>query len=393
MIYVEGIPLNKAEEPFKKYYQEVTQRLRQISQSSGRSEEDFAVVFKVRPKDVTQLKTKDGRRVNTTGDYCVSFHQVVHDKKLNKSIDWVYSEIPLPERDGRADVTKAPYGRWMFSQDRLTEIIKDIDLAFFLYHVDPHFGEAKDNRIYQLVDARGADEKQVESQLPEINFKYALYGEGSPLKKEETLVTVARAWGVEEAETKPVPSLQVALERAVKAGELEKQKGNKFSRGIAEFLQDVHLGERTRVLSLIQMAIDKKIVRAVSDNKQAGVFWLDEFGALAEKIINLTPRNQRYWKDLFAEHLIGNPNVLQTLRADVGVIDKTDKDTGEVLKDFDAQDFFDRFYEEDMKGVTREVAQSVGISPFGKKKGQLRQELLEYFEKEKGFVYKEKEQA
>lgn len=376
MLYVEGQRLEKADKQFQNLYNNAIERLKEVSGSK----DQFHVVFKVRPSDVSQLKTDDETYVNTTADEGIVFDQTVYEPTLNRTVNWVYSEKPLPEKNGEVDLSRAGM-KWMFKQDSLTEIVKDQDLAFFLYHVDPRFGEREDNKKYQLVDNRGEAEREVESKRPEIKFQYTLY-EKLP-ENEDNLQTVALAWGVERSGEKPVNTVLIELERAVRMGEQEKQRGNRLAKGIDEFLEDVKLGKKTRVKSLVQLASDNKIIKVSMQKNNMGVFWLDNYEALSEKIIDLTPRNVNFWKDILTDYLLDNENVLNILKSDLEIHEN------DPVIDMEYQEFFDRFFDKDMKKYTEQVALKCKINPKGKSKAALRDELLEYFKQNYGFEYKE----
>jgi hypothetical protein len=376
MLYVEGQRLEKADKQFQNLYNNAIERLKEVSGSK----DQFHVVFKVRPSDVSQLKTDDETYVNTTADEGIVFDQTVYEPTLNRTVNWVYSEKPLPEKNGEVDLSRVGM-KWMFKQDSLTEIVKDQDLAFFLYHVDPRFGEREDNKKYQLVDNRGEAEREVESKRPEIKFQYTLY-EKLP-ENEDNLQTVALAWGVERSGEKPVNTVLIELERAVRMGEQEKQRGNRLAKGIDEFLEDVKLGKKTRVKSLVQLASDNKIIKVSMQKNNMGVFWLDNYEALSEKIIDLTPRNVNFWKDILTDYLLDNENVLNILKSDLEIHEN------DPVIDMEYQEFFDRFFDKDMKKYTEQVALKCKINPKGKSKAALRDELLEYFKQNYGFEYKE----
>jgi hypothetical protein len=114
-----------------------------------------------------------------------------------------------------------------------------------------------------------------------------------------------------------------------------------------------------------------------------GVFWLDNYEALSEKIIDLTPRNVNFWKDILTDYLLDNENVLNILKSDLEIHEN------DPVIDMEYQEFFDRFFDKDMKKYTEQVALKCKINPKGKSKAALRDELLEYFKQNYGFEYKE----
>lgn len=388
MLYANGKPLDEASQELKDEYNEVVNRLWQTSLS----DDQFIVRFKIRHSDISYLKNTQGQFVTTSGEQHIPFSQSVHDKKLNRLVNWVYSETPLPENNGRVDVSQAKIGRWFFRQDRITETITDEELAFFLYHVDPRFGEKNQNSKYQLIDTRGENQRRIEQKTPQIEFEYTLYGPQSSLADDEKLQMVAQAWGIEQAGKRDRADLIVHLESAVLKGEQEKLRGNRYARGIKEFLEDVKMGEQTQIRSIAQMAVDHKILAVDKRPDRMGIYWTDTYGNQTDKILTLTQRTKEFWLDNLTEYLNNYPNVLDILKADLNWTKDFAENAPAEIGNMAIQEFFDRFYEDDMKSKVREVAMKCGLKPVGKKKPAIRQELLDYFNKHYGFEYKEENQ-
>ena len=390
MLYVNGKPLEEVDQKFKDKYEKVVGRLQQASVSK----DTFAVVFKTRPKDISQLKNQRGQYVTTSGDQHVPFERNVYDRDFNRTIHWRYTKTPLPEVGGKLDTSQAEIGDWFFQQDKITETIVDEELAFFLYYCDPLFGEKSENKKYYLLDARSENERLIEDKTPKVEFQYMLYGPESPLKTEQNrLYMVALAWGIEHADQRDRNDLIVRLEQEVLKGEQEKSRGSKYAKGIKEFIEDVKMGEKTKVRSLVQMAVDKNILHVDKRPQSMGVYWLDQYGNVTDKVITLSTRTKDYWLELTTDYMVNYPNALEIIKGDLKFHDKQQENAVAELGDMSIQYFFDHFYDDDMKTKVREVAMKCGAKPVGKSKPQVRQILLDYFKEHYDFHYENEMQS
>ena len=401
MLYINGKTFDQTEQAFKDQYYKAIERLRQVSNSTTNR---FSVTFKIKQQAITWLKNPEGGYFNATGEQFVNFNRNVYDKELNRTVNWLYSDSPLPETGkGTVDLNAADLGKWFFQQDKISETVHDEELAFFLYHVDPRFGEKSKGSYAYLVDVRGENEKVLERKAPVVEFEYMIYHPSSPLRSnKETLKTVARAWGIESVDDRAESDLVVALEKAVNRGEQEKQKGNRMARGTSEFLEDAKLDDKTRIRSLVQKAADRDVIAVNKKSSQSGVYWLDQYGIYGEKIISLTPRNKDMWIQQMADYLMTNTTVLNLLEEELGegIIEeelgkgKKERKQGifELEEDASFQDlqtFFDDFYREDMKSTWREVAKRCDIKSYARRKSEVKEELIQYFKDQYGFEYKE----
>jgi hypothetical protein len=387
MLYANGKSIfEKGQEQFKEIYEQTLERLKEANESKN----GFAVVFKVKPSRIIAQPTDQGFDVHTTADDFINFTKLVDEKDsqgITRKVQWIYSEEPLPKDGDTIDTSNAKKGKWFFKQDKISETISDPDLAFFLYHCHPKFGEAKNRALYQLVDRKHEAKTHVSKRQGEVEFQYVLYGENSPLQQDDSkLRIVARAWDVKNVGDKDKEILLQELEAAVQKGETYKKNGNKNSRGIAEFLEDTKLGEITKVMSYIKMAQEQEII-GINDYQpdRMGVYWLDGAGGFAGKILGLTPRSKHNWVAKTAEYLL-NPNnvgILNAIKTELGIATQEEQENaGEPI---DPQEILDNFFEDEYKSTVSNICKNYGIRVTGRKKELWMQDLIDIWKKDPQF--------
>lgn len=378
MLYVNGYSLESyAEDSWvKKLFNDVVERLEQAKVG-----QDFAVKFRIKESKITSLRTDKGRIINVTPDEFINYKQTVtekDDKGRTKRVQYVYSEDPLPEENGKVDTTGAKLGKWMYRQNTAEETVKDVELAFFLYHVHKKFGEKEDGRTYYLVDARSEATKKIEGESKNVKYKYILYADDGPLRQDEQkLRTIAQAWGVEDVMTKDPEVIVTELDQKVQEGEQHKKEGSDNARGIKEFIEDSKLGYMTQVMAIVQQAVDQNILGVeLAKPNQLGVYYLDSNGGLAKKIIGLTPKSLDAWKVRAAQYLAspGNEGQLNAIKVELGIA--TEEEEQNAGEEIDPYEILDNFYADEYKTKVKEICKSYDIRIPGRKKEDWRADLI-----------------
>ena len=174
MLYVNGKRLENADQYWKDKYEEVIDRLWKASKDKNK----FSVVFTVAPHRIITQETVNGGKVHTTGTELVNLTRTIRVKDKDgreRNVNFVYSESPLDEKDGKVNAKDQTTLHRMFGDNNITETIRDEELAFFLYFVHPKFGEEGSKKPYYLIDERSRAEKKVELAQDDVEFKYLLY--------------------------------------------------------------------------------------------------------------------------------------------------------------------------------------------------------------------------
>ena len=383
MLYIDGKRLEQAGEYWQNKYKEVVDRLWKASRSKG----NFVVSFKVAPTKVSTQYLDNGMQVHTVGSERVRLERtidMVDENGRRRKVHFAYSEEPLPESDGKADFKGFMGGKWMFGENNLVETIDDEELAFFLYFVHPRFGDDRSKAPFMLIDERSDAEKKVETQEDEVEFKYFLYSKSSPLRQDESkLRTIARAWGVEDVADKDVPLLLTKIEESVMAGERAKKLGKNHARGIREFLEDTNLGEMVEIMSIIQLAHEDGLIGLNTRPNQMGVYWFNENGDPAGKIIGLTGKTLDNWRVRLADHLMGNRGILNSIKYELGM--EVDLSSGEDTGQIDYYDLLNNFFADDYKSQVNSICKYYGIRTAGVKKELWREKLLDVL-KDEGLI-------
>jgi hypothetical protein len=386
MLYIDGKRREEASEYWQRKYEEVVDRLWKASTSKNR----FNVTFRVSPKKIVTQYTTNGMEINTTGTEFVRLERTVDvpdEKGRIKKVNFAYSEEPLDEENGRVNIRKYSGLRRMFGDGKIYETIDDEELAFFLYFVHPRFGDDSRKVSYCLIDERSEAQKEVEDSRDEVEFKFLLYSENSPLRQDESkLRVVAKAWGVEDvnAET-DIPLIIKRLKDKVMSGENAKKRGRTSARGIKEFMEDSNMGTMVEIMAIIQKAYEERLIdiETMKPNKM-GVYWLNEEGNdHAGKILGLTGKTIDTWRTRLADHLMDNEQILNSIKSELGIA--TEREEKHASKKVDYIDLLDNFFEYDYKTQAKNVCKYFGLRTAGVKKEKWREQLIDVL-KDKGEI-------
>ena len=273
MIYTNGKKINS--DGTDKYSKEYALALRTIKKRG------FPVVFKINPARVSKSKTTKGFVEEWNKPYIPYSATISGDEG---SEHWVYSRTPPSMKDG--NLIFKNNGRWMYKKS-FSLTLKDIDLIFFLEFKCPLI---KQGNIY--IENRAADaEKKSNEIASDIEIKYLIYGEGSPLASFPLkLRTLAAAWQVRNALEKnqegeylvDLNILKHELFAAIKDGEKRKENG------FQEFLNATKAHKLTEKRAITQQAIDRKLIKYVS--KEYKYVFLDKEGLDVGTITRITPQ-------------------------------------------------------------------------------------------------------
>ena len=273
MIYTNGKKINS--DGTDKYSKEYALALRTIKKRG------FPVVFKINPARVSKSKTTKGFVEEWNKPYIPYSATISGDEG---SEHWVYSRTPPSMKDG--NLIFKNNGRWMYNKF-FSLTLKDIDLIFFLEFKCPLI---KQGNIY--IENRAADaEKKSNEIASDIEIKYLIYGEGSPLASfPQKLRTLAAAWQVRNALEKTQEGeylvdlniLKHELFAAIKDGEKRKENG------FEAFLNATKAHKLTEKRAVVQQAIDRRLIKYVS--KEYKYVYLDTEGVDVGVICRITPQ-------------------------------------------------------------------------------------------------------
>ena len=145
---------------------------------------------------------------------------------------------------------------------------KDPELAFFVYYKSPLFSrENKHGKVVikQLIidDPLSDAKRNEEKERADLELNFAIY---NTLSDDEQLRVMAQGYGVANADTKDPVMVRKELKAAVLEGE-KKSRRDPMAKGIKEFLGELKVTDSIRLRSLVQLAMDKEIIKWFPDGK------------------------------------------------------------------------------------------------------------------------------
>jgi hypothetical protein len=144
-------------------------------------------------------------------------------------------------------------------EDILVDIKKEPDLAFFLYRISPFVRRG----LVKIADPVADDKKIGEEQGELTERKYAVW---NLLSDEAKLKTMARAYGINNAETKQPNALRQELENTLEKNDALK-KQNPIIKGTREFLEEMKITDNVLLRNFVQKAIDDKKLEYRADGR------------------------------------------------------------------------------------------------------------------------------
>ena len=241
----------------------------------------FPVIFKLNPALVKKSKTTKGPVDEWNKNY-IPYSATIAGE--DGSEHWVYSKTPPTMKDG--NLIFKNNGRWMYKKFFSLDL-RDVDLIFFLEYKCPLI---KRGTIF--IENKAAEaEKKAEQIASDIEIRYLIYGENSPLASfPQKLRTLAAAWQVRNALEKnkegeylvDLSILKHELFAAVKDGEKRKENG------FEAFLNATKAHKLTEKRAIVQQAIDRKLIKYVS--KEYKYVYLDTEGNDVGTICRITPQ-------------------------------------------------------------------------------------------------------
>jgi len=169
---------------------------------------------------------------------------------------WVYCERP-PRKKENGKMAYSPRGRTMVNSWKFNKK-KDADLIFFFSEISSF----RERGRVVLEDRQADARKQIDKEAGELDVKYMILSEHSPLSveqtgSEDTLRMVASAWGVADIDNLSIEEVKVQLLSRVQAANAQKDV---TKRGFKEFLAEVNSREKLVVRANVQKAVDTGVI-------------------------------------------------------------------------------------------------------------------------------------
>ena len=167
---------------------------------------------------------------------------------------WCYCERP-PRKKENGTMIYSPRGKTMKNAWRFSKT-KDAELIFFFSEISPFVEKGRVVLEDRRLDAR----KQIDKEAGELDVKYMILSEHSPISveqtgSEDTLRMAASGWGVADVQSLSVEEVKIALLSKVQAS-----NSLNDGRGFDEFLKEIDSRGKLVTRANIQRAVDKGII-------------------------------------------------------------------------------------------------------------------------------------
>lgn len=292
---------------------------------------------------------------------------------------WVYSPASA-KKEG--DVMMPSEPSLFITQGSLSVSISEKpQLVFFL---SKHHWLQKG--IISVFDENEVEDKLAREREEAAELNRIVYTKDSPLADEQVLRTVARKWGVGRLDTMKVNAVKNALFN--KVHDMETLKKRKQSNtGIAEFLEDMNMGENVVVGEDIQLAIDKGLLTFSKVSNE----WLltVEKGEDPWTITMVSGADTGRAKEVLAEYLTRNKKDAERLSNVISgnakiqygqIVDgPPEEDVDEAVLGITIDNVMG---EESYALLQKAYTYYTGKSPAGKKKDFIKEELVKCFEEQ-----------
>lgn len=320
----------------------------------------FPIILRILPSWVSGTQDMTGKWVPFIPPQFIDYSAIEYSEDEG-TIEWRYSPTaPRKRADGTLIFNSR--GTRFFENHRRTEKFykKDIDFLYFVIYKSGYNGS-----IFEVVDERREAREQVKAERQKTRLDEALFGSSSPFNNNsELLRTIAMSWGL-NVEGRSDDALLISLKNSVLNSERLKNQGKYGMRGVDGFLQDINLGDTTKIRALIHEAINKNVIAFDDNPHNYGWFFLDDVGQLKDKIVGLSPKSEDIKEQRLAEYLMKNPSIADTIKQGCGY---------EVKDDFDPS----KIREYTKKELT-EQGKKIGINVVGRKKEDVCRDFEEYY--------------
>lgn len=309
-------------------------------------------------KSVTLLSRKQPK-LNATGiiepvaNATIPLHIAISGKHGRE--EWLYCEVAPEIKDGIVNVQEnqkiVRYG------ELAIDLETDPDLAYFLLEKHSMIKKGR----YVVVDFESDEKKKADRRSKEVRLSNAIYGENTQLNLDlGYLRMVSKRWGIGNADSLSKSALQNALYDNVLASD-----SKKGARTMEDFLRDIKSEDNTeqlRIGSTVRDAIDEGILVFDNINKEWQINYKDgTFKALLSVSVDDLPRKD----EVLIVYLQGDNHSYAKLVAAMG-----GDDAVKAIIDEEAVR-----NTEDLTSL-RVYAKSLGINSFGRKKEELRLDIL-----------------
>lgn len=231
----------------------------------------------------------------------ISFPLSATVKTSTGTDQWRYAENKLV--DSRGKIIYTPHNFLFFGNVMLSE--QDMELIWFLMTKCPYVigGENYNGRPPKAVfeDLVGAADKKAMTEEQHATMKALIYSKQIGLK-EEKLRKVAKAYFIPEVDDLTINQVRIALEIAVTSDRVS---------GIDSFMKLVEADIELEVRSVIQDAVDRKIIKYIPNTKEWA--WLTDGGRKHEAIC--TVHSAMNPNEAIFDYYMGDKNFADTLKS------------------------------------------------------------------------------
>lgn len=278
-------------------------------------------------------------------------------KGANGREEWLYCEVAPEFKDGVL-VPETKQKIVQYGELRI-DLETDPDFAYFLLEKHSMIKRGK----YVLVDNESDEKKKADKRAREVSLTSMIYGENSQLNLDlNFLRLVAKRWGVGAADGMSKPVLQNALYDQVTASE-----NKKGGRGIDDFLKDVKSTDNAgqlKIAGTVRDAIDSKAIVFDNVTKQ----WLINYqDGVSKPLMTVAIEDMPKKEEILILYLQSDNHLYSQLLAAMGGEKSVVKASIEKEAVRNTDDL----------SALRGYAKSLGINSFGKKKDELRVEILD----------------
>lgn len=236
---------------------------------------------------------------------------------------WVYTPSPPRKVDG--NLVFSEKGRMFWHGKKLMLNKSEAELIFFLSELSPL---VKKGRIV-LEDKEFEARTQISKKVGALDVEWYVYSEHSPLSVEstggeETLRTIASAWGVPGVEALGISEVKVNLVKYIQRSEANRAS---TGRGYAEFVSETRVDEYIKLRSIVQRAIDRGAVYLDNGDNT----W--RFGANQQIIMTVAPRDFSQKETALYNYMRANEGIKNILYTEMGEDVKVLEFVPEIKKD------------------------------------------------------------
>lgn len=317
MLYVNETALNKSNKEYADLFKDYQEKVSEYKKKYGKTI-TFLSLYKPYAEGAGQTD-RTGRPILVHPRKNISLIFTAKESREGfGELQWRYSDVGRQikhTKEGSYEFwpnisdpnLKSFRDQWTLSLDQYS------DLVYFIIEKSNWIG-----RHMEISDPEGKAKEFVDTQAPEADLKYFIYGSGSPINPKNdggrSMRMIASAWGVRDAHKLGESSLKIELANKVK--ELH-AKRSRTGKGIPEFLNDVfdiNKGKEKdlKVRAAIRQAIDENYIKY--DPAEYSWKWTEGNKTLCSiSVDEVTNRQERLYK-----YLMSSPKELDRVIAILG---------------------------------------------------------------------------